>query len=206
MITRTTIGVLAAASLTAAAGNVTTNWDSGTFEGWTFTPSAPAGTWDVFATGGNPDGYISYFDGPDGMATPVVIDAPSSYYGDYSSFGAGAGFSYDAIWESTQFSPINAPVIRIFGDNGEIAEGFGLGVNTSGWDSFFIGFDESEWNVIAGDFSDLLQNVTRVTISGDNGIGPDREAGVDNFTLVVPAPSGAAILGLGALAATRRRR
>jgi hypothetical protein len=190
----------------ALAGNVTTTWDSGTFEGWTFTPDVNAGNWEVFSTGGNPDGYVSYTDSDQGGVTPIFLYAPGSYLGDYSSFGAGAGFAYDGIWESSTQPAINAPVIRLFGASGEVAEGFGPGVNSANWDSFFIGFNEAEWNMLSGNWNDLIANVTAVALIGDNGIGSGREGGVDNFTLVVPAPSSAAILGIAGIAALRRRR
>ncbi|MBO6512483.1 MAG: PEP-CTERM sorting domain-containing protein [Phycisphaerales bacterium] len=200
-----TISALCGAAFTAQA-DFTTTWDSGTFEGWTSSPSPAAGNWDVFPTGGNPDGYVSYFDGPDGSTNPVFLFAPGQYLGDYTGFGPGAGFSYDAIWESDDFDPILPPVIHLFGANGEEAIGFGAGVNSTGWDSFFIALEESSWDVVSGNWNDLLQNVTAVGISGDNGIGPDREAGVDNFTLIVPAPASLTLLGLGAAFASSRRR
>ncbi|MCA9303840.1 MAG: hypothetical protein KC996_06935 [Phycisphaerales bacterium] len=188
-----------------AAADVTTTWDSGTLEGWTFANNPNAGEWEVFSTGGNPDGYVSYIDGPDGTAQPNFLYAPGSYLGDYSTFGPGAGFSYDGIWEASH-AVINAPVIRLLGAGGEIAEGFGAGFNSSGWDSFFVPLEETSWNMISGNWNDLIQNVTGLILNGDNGIGNGREAGVDNFTLVVPAPGALALLGVSGLVGFRRRR
>ena len=189
----------------ATQADVLTTWDSGTLEGWTFTPDPPSGDWEVFSTGGNPGGYVSYIDGPDGMTQPNFLYAPSSYLGDYSTFGPGAGFSYDAIWEASH-PVINAPVIRLFGSGGEVAEGFGSGVNSAGWDSFFVSLEETSWTMISGSWNDLIQDVTAVIIHGDNGIGEGREGGVDNFNLIVPAPG---VLGLfatmGVVTARRRR-
>lgn len=197
--------VAALSTVAAAGGNVTTTWDSGTLEGWTFTPDTTRGDWEVFAAGGNPGGYVSYTDGTDPQSFPNFLFAPASYLGDYSSFGAGAGFSFDGIWEASH-AVINGPVIRIYGANGEEAEGIATGFNSSSWDSFFIDFNESSWNVISGNWNDLISNVTQVGIHGDNGSGLGREAGVDNFTLVVPAPGAMGLLaGAGLLAARRRR-
>lgn len=199
--------VILTCSLAACIANadVLTTWDSGALEGWSFTPNPDAGDWEVFAAGGNPGGYVSYIDGPDGMAQPNFLYAPSEYLGDYSTYGPGAGFSYDAIWEASH-AVINAPIIRLFGANGEVAEGFGPGVNSAGWDSFFISLEESSWTMLSGDWNDLIQDVTALIIHGDNGIGAGREAGVDNFRLVVPAPGTAGILAAAGLIATRRRR
>lgn len=201
----TTLSAVALLASSAAIADVTTTWDSGTLEGWSFANNPAAGEWEVFSIGGNPDGYVSYIDGPDGTLPPNFLFAPASYLGDYSSFGAGAGFSYDAIWEASH-PVINAPVIRLLGAGGEIAEGFGVGTNTAGWDSFFVSLEETSWNMISGDWNDLIQNVTGLTLNGDNGIGDGREAGVDNFTLIVPAPSALALLGAGGLLSMRRRR
>lgn len=205
-ITHTVSTAVLCATAFGANADITTTWDSGTFEGWTSTSDPSVGNWDVFPTGGNPDGYVSYFDGPDGGTTPSLLFAPGTYLGDYSGFGPGAGFSYDAIWESVDFPPVLPPVIHLYGANGEEAVGFGAGVNTAGWDSFFVALEESSWNVVSGSWSDLIQNVTAVGISGDNGVGPGREAGVDTFTLVVPSPSALALLGLGGTVLTVRRR
>lgn len=196
---------LAAMSGIATAGNVTTTWDSGTLEGWSFTPDLTSGDWEVFAAGGNPGGYVSYIDGTDPMSFPNLLFAPNTYLGDYASLGPGAGFSFDAIWEASH-AVINAPVIRIYGANGEEAEGIAAGFNSANWDSFFIDFNESSWNVISGNFQDLLSNVVAVAIHGDNGSGLGREAGVDNFTLVVPAPGSVALLAGAGLVGIRRRR
>ncbi len=206
-ITHTVSTIVLSAGAFGANADITTTWDSGTFEGWTFASDpGTAGDWEVFATGGNPDGYVSYVDGPDGAAQPVFLFAPDEYLGDYSGYGPGAGFSYDAIWESVDFDPILPPVIHLFGANGEEAIGFGAGVNSTGWDSFFISLEESSWDVVSGNWNDLLQDITAIGISGDNGIGAGREAGVDTFTLVVPSPSALAMLGLGGAIMTGRRR
>ncbi len=190
-----------------ASADVTTTWDSGTFEGWTHTPSpGVGGEWEIFSTGGNPDGYISYVDGPDGTQPAVRIFAPGSYLGDYSTYGPGAGFRYDAIYEGTVNPPLNMPVIRLIGAGGEIAEGFAPGVNDSTWQTVFLALEESSWSMLSGTWNDLLQNVTALELIGDNAVGAGREAGVDNFTLVVPAPGSVALLGLGGFVGLRRRR
>jgi hypothetical protein len=203
---RTLFSAVVVLTTSGAIADVTTTWDSGTFEGWTQTPTTDGGEWELLTAGGNPDGYVRYNDGPIGGAMVTRLYAPVPYLGDYSSYGPGAGFRYDALWEGTINPAINMPVIRLLGSSGEIAEGFAAGDNDGTWQTVFLSLEESSWNMINGDWNTLLANVTGLELIGDNGVGAGPEAGVDNFTLVVPASSSVALLSLGGLVSMRRRR
>lgn len=197
---------LALAASVAAAGTFVSDWDDGTFQGWTTLPF-DGGSWANPGTGGNPGGYLQYTDSPDGSALVPELLAPSQYLGDYSNYEGVGYFEYDVIHQfGTANDPIDYPRIRLFGDNGEEAFSLGGFIVTNDWTTLTFDIVESNFEMVSGTWSDLIDNVTELRISGDNAVGSGLEGGVDNFKLFIPAPGSAAVLAGAGLALARRRR
>lgn len=202
-ITALTIAALAGL---AQAGTFITTWDSGTFEGWT-TTGAPGGFWTNPGAGGNPGGYMQYTDDPDGSLFPPELLAPNQYLGDFRPYEGIGYFQYDVIHQfGAANPPSDYPRIRLFGANGEEAFSLGGFIVTNEWTTLRFDIVESDWEMRSGTWADLIANITELRISGDNAIGFGLEGGVDNFKLYIPAPGAGALLAMGGLMASRRRR
>ncbi|USN99418.1 MAG: hypothetical protein H6810_01715 [Phycisphaeraceae bacterium] len=201
---RMTAAIVCALAGSAFAGTVITDWDSGTFEGWT-TTGTNGGLWTNPGTGGNPGGYLQYEDDPNGGLYPNELLAPVAYLGDYSAFEGVGYFEYDVIHLQPNLNPTDYPRIRLFGDNGEEAFSKGGFIVTDTWTSLHFDVVAADFEMVSGTWADLIDNITELRISGDNAIGSGLEGGVDNFKLYIPAPGAASVLALAGLVSARRR-
>lgn len=203
MKTQSWLTALAAiAVVSPALARPSTDFNSGP-EGWTF----PASTeWQP--AGGNTDGFL--FGGViENENITAGAFAPAEYLGDWSSLDATGELTFDYR--------------RI--DNGEIPRAFfpltvqiaGPGGNATwtgpiinvptDWTTYTIPIDQGAWSIDDGNWEDLLANVTILYIQLELVVNDgliDDTAGLDNVNLV-PAPSAAALLALGLMAARRRR-
>ena len=208
-IIATTLAASAGAALAGPSLVAETLWDTGTFEGWTFTDGgSTGGTWVNPGSGGNPGGFVQYIDGTDGQAAPPQLSAPSAYLGDYNGL-IGGFFQYDVRIDAAAgdgSDATNYPRIRLFGADGSIARA-ALDVQvTNDWQQVTISIVESDWQMVSGTWAGLIGDVNGLYFGGDVLLGGGPEGAVDNFRLFIPAPGATALLGLAGLTAARRRR
>jgi len=205
---------------TQAAASYTETWDSGSLAGWTV--NTIKSNVAVVNSGGNPGGYL-YSWGTGLVIGTLDIGAQTTsnvFTGDYSAKGI-IGVSVDTIFISgsfdgawVRFRYMDAsqngwvyPLTSTYQNNWQT---FSFSLNpgwtdtqarAAGWLS-----DTDVFGVPSPSFQTTMSNVysAEVRISG---IG-DVDAGIDNFSLVIPAP-GALLLGgigVGLVGWLRRRR
>ncbi len=200
------IAGLAAAATAGPALVAETTWGGSDLAGWTFDDNG-FGTWDNPGVDGNPGGYARYTDvgGPD---SPPQLFAPAEFLGDYNSY-IGGDFQYDIRLEMAPDEPgepSNYPRIRLLGADGSEARALADFIPTTDWQQVTINIVESDWEMVSGTWSGLIDNVDGLYFGGDVLLGGGPEAGVDNFRLFIPAPGSVALLGLAGVATLRRRR
>lgn len=208
-------GVIAAAALSLAvvsfipdeakATQIISTFDSD-IEGWTILHSNGVEALpDFFATGGNPDGYIS---GTDTMGGgPYAYQAPSKFLGNQSSLYDGM-LNFDLI-----VNMLNAPAdgINFFdvvlgSESADLEIWFDLSPEpTTSWTSYSLllsetgGWSKKSTGIAATkeEIQTVLSDLTSLAIRGDwhTIIGPDT-SGIDNVAFVqkdassqVPEPS-----------------
>jgi len=209
-----TLAITCVAGLATAAfanGNTLiaeTLWDSDTtLQGWTFDLTNPLGEWDNPGSDGNPGGYARYTDVASNDLGPFLF-APVEYLGDYTGY-IGGYFTYDIRLEMPSDDPglpSNYPRIRLTGSDGSEARALANFDLTTDWTAVEIDIVESDWEMVSGTWDGLIQDVDGLFFGGDFLLGSGPEGAVDNFRLFIPAPGGLALIGLGGLAAARRRR
>ncbi len=200
----------AAALSHAANADVISTFDSG-LAGWSGDAPSFQNTWG--ATGGNPGGYADFLDQDTGTGR---WNAPAAFLGNLSALNGTGSLQWDSIVFNESFAPSVLPFeVTISGPGG--AATFTSSVNQSVWYTWVTTtapLNQSLWSVSSGTWSTLLANVTNVSVLAErvaNGgtsspTNPGDHCGIDNFTLVVPAPG---TLGAGfvlIMAAGRRRR
>ena len=217
-----TICVVASSLMAAAQASAyyTETWDSGSLEGWTV--NTAASNVAVVNSGGNPGGYLNSW------GTGLVIgtfDIGAQTYktiftGDFSAKGIiGVSVdtkfisgSFDGAWvrfryQDAAYNGWVYPLTSTYQTNWQT---FSFSLNpgwtdtqarAAGWLS-----DNEVFGVPSPSFQTTMSNVfnAEVRISGTG----DVEAGIDNFSLIIPAP-GAILLGsigVGLVGWLRRRR
>ncbi len=208
------LAVSASLVLAAAASGQVSTFDADD-EGWGTLNDARDFTWTDAL--GNPTGAIRATDSTSGDIW--YFSAPSIFLGDRSSLYGGS-LSWDVLGiTGNQTSIVDRADIMLTGG------GLRLGVDldvlplTSGWTSWMGLIDASaDWKLInsfangtltatdatESDLRTVLGSLDGLYIRGEFTNGGD-SAAIDNVNLV-PAPGVAAMLGLGALGAARRRR
>lgn len=175
---------------------VLTTWDDGTADGWTL-PNNSAGRWEVVPTGGNPNGYVRFYDLQ--VTTVTYLRASNAYLGDYSSLGPDARFEFDIRTESPA---VVGATIYMTGPGGTYIHT--TPIPSATWTHYVLPLQQSSWIYSGGSWSGLLANVTDVHILGDIATGYNQgELALDNFALV-PEPVTLALLALGGLVLRRR--
>ena len=218
------IAICVAASIfmaaTQAAASYTETWDSGSLAGWTV--NTIKSNVAVVNSGGNPGGYL-YSWGTGLVIGTLDIGAQTTsnvFTGDYSAKGI-IGVSVDTIFISgsfdgawVRFRYMDAsqngwvyPLTSTYQNNWQT---FSFSLNpgwtdtqarAAGWLS-----DTDVFGVPSPSFQTTMSDVysAEVRISGIGNL----EVGIDNFSLVIPAP-GALLLGgigVGLVGWLRRRR
>jgi hypothetical protein len=137
------------------------------------------------ATGGNPDGYIRYGNNVTGTST-CHIHAPAKFLGHWlSSDGIGSIHYDEVIFQTGGY--IGSPgsyKVEIEGPGG-VATYTGAQVNPSGWVSVFAPLNEIDWTVSSGTWTEILSDVTRLTIQVCHytNTSPFEITGIDNVVL-----------------------
>ena len=211
---RVLIGAMIAAVCSAAGASVSWTFDSDA-EGWGTLNDAQDFTWD--GSIGQPEGAIRARDQRAGDIW--YFSAPVSDFGAAERFYGGE-VSWDALGiQGNQTSIPGRADVMIIG--GGVAVGLSVNAvpNTTDWTPWSATIDvtSADWRLMSdvndGDLSSTnateadvrtaLANLTGFYIRGEFTNGSDQSA-IDNV-LVVPAPAGVAVLGLG-LTTIRRRR
>ena len=217
-----TICVVALSLMAAAqaSASYTETWDSGSLAGWTV--NTTTSNVAVVNTGGNPGGYL-YSWGTGLVIGTLDIGAQTTstvFTGDYSAKGiigvsVDTSFisgSFDGAWVRFRYMDASQngwvyPLTSTYQTNWKT---FSVGLNPSwtdtqaraaGWLS-----DTDVFGVPSPPFQTTMSNVysAEVRISG---IG-DVDAGIDNFSLIIPAPGAIMLgsIGVGLVGWLRRRR
>ncbi len=228
----TAAAALAAAVGGAGAAPVTyveTFDDGQNHSGWTW-DRTPRG--QVVASGGNPGGYFQ----SDLMAVPALFGSGAVFTGDFRARAVGSiGGDLATVQFATPGTVISVSLGHHNGQpNNPLAHTFASFVTTiaapvnpdDGWVSFDVDipYDATEtpdgWT-LGGvmpqlpptvDWNTLITHVDEIVISWGDPSQPvllfDVVRGADNLRITwnVPAPGGAAALGLAALPLARRRR
>ena len=220
----TTICVVALSLMAAtqASASYTETWDSGSLAGWTV--NTGASNVAVVNSGGNPGGYL------ESVGTNLVIGTldigaqttKTVFTGDFSAKGIigvsvdtkFTGGNFDGAWvrfrymDATQLGWMY-PLTTTYQTNWKT---FSVGLNpgwtdtqarAAGWlmdTDVFGGLPDSV------SFQQTMSNVynAEVRISGTGNVN----AGIDNFSLIIPAPGALLLGGIGAglVGWLRRRR
>lgn len=196
----------------SAGADPLSDFEDGTFQGWTLDPSSSPNFISVVAAG-NPGFALESFDSAAGLPE-IVVNAPSEFTGDLSAFEG-------IRWDEYFIAPAGqATSVFLHGSNGTSyrSEFASDGFPTGAWRTRFSEFVASEWTLCTnsgftclggtGSFSDVVSDVQRLSINFEvsSDIGPDSR--MDNIQLVessVPAMSTAgralfvALIGFGAI-------
>ncbi|MFO0690726.1 MAG: hypothetical protein U0900_18645 [Myxococcota bacterium] len=131
--------------------------------------------------GGNPasSGYARFYDFADDAS---YVAAPSPFLGDWSPFENEASITFDHQIFSAEGSTVNY-ALRIESPTGDEARWYSPGVAVAGgWQRVEANLVRSEWSLIHGSWSALLQNVSafRIAVEVVNG---QEVTGIDNVEL-----------------------
>ncbi len=166
-----------AATTTAGAQEIRSNFENGTMQGWTFIGDVAEATVEP----GGPAGSTSYLqvtDAGDGGVIRAI--APSAYLGSWAAFGPHARVSADvALLSVPAFGQFSLPVhFEISGPGGRAVKTFAY-PPIGPWIHYETPIVESEWVVINGTWDTLVQNVTQFLILAEYATGFD-VTGIDN--------------------------
>ena len=137
--------------------------------------------------GGNPDGHMDIHDiGPQ----LNYLVAPDTYYGDKSSYNGGI-LSFDVrLTSPSNYSDFRYGTVEIRGETGGVAWIDLIDTPSASWATYTTSLTSTAWNVTAGNWTDILSNVTEISIVLDEGTRGN-SSGFDNFAIkatVVPEP------------------
>ena len=220
----TTICVVALSLMAAtqASASYTETWDSGSLAGWTV--NTTVSNVAVVNSGGNPGGYL--YSSSTGLVTGTLdIGAQTTstvFTGDFSAKGV-IGVSVDTKFISGNFD--GAWVRFRYLDASQYGWMYPLtSTYQTNWQTFTVSLNPdwtdtqaraAGWLMDTDVFGGLLDSVSfqqtmsnvynaEVRISGVGNV----EAGIDNFSLVIPAPGALLLGGIGAglVGWLRRRR
>ena len=159
-----------------ALAQVVTTFDSD-LEGWTITGD------NVYfrnPTDGNPDGCLEVQDAASGPWS--VASAPAAYLGNWADFTPADSLSYDAIHLPASGQNGNPPyVFRIEGPGGA-AEYRPSPFPADVWNHLAAPIEPAAWTLIQGAWTDLLSNVTSLTVAAEM-ISGDEVDRLDNIRL-----------------------
>ncbi len=194
--------VVAGASLfcsaPARAVPVVSLWDDGTLNGWT-SANGSWGRWEVPTTGGNPGGYVRFYDLNSTYAADE-LHAPARYLGDMRPLVGNSRFEWDMLAGRTAAVGL---VITLQGSGERAIYRSALPGLT--WSHATVDLKQASWTVSQGTWDGLMANVTGMSIMGDVCLGhPGVELALDNFVMV-PEPASLVLLACGGLALVRRR-
>ena len=190
--------VLGAAS--APAAPILSTWDDGTMNGWTFT-GVSYGYWQVALTGGNPNGWVQFYD-TNSTYTADTLHAPASYLGSYQPYLADGWLEWDML--SGRAAAIGTTA-TLAGPGGRAI--YRSPVPGLAWSHVKVELKPQYWTVSQGTWAGLMASVTDLNIVGDVVTGHGSvELGLDNFALVTPEPISLTLLAAGLAGACIRRR
>ncbi len=167
------------------------------------------------SSGGNPGGYARF---EDASSTGTYIAAPAKFQLDYEALGLdGSGvISFDHKIFASGSGDTYAPyMITLSGPKGIATWTGDMPVVTNGttpWVTVTAPLIQSDWTVMSGSWSGLMEKVSGLEIQMElvvnpSGTGSDTE-GIDNVILAtVPEPGGMtlAIIGMASVGLMHRR-
>lgn len=181
---------------------VISDFDDGTSQGWTLNSNIPTGGFlQLLTSGGNPGGYIQFIDQGSSSALAPVMDAPSSYLGDYTSVGSSLQFEFDLKIEQAFTTNSFGPLITLSGPGGT-ANFTDMRTPTTAWQHYVVSINESAWTVTSGSWNALFADVTSLSVHIDVLAGLGKDSGIDNFAITsantpIPEPSTMLLFGSG---------
>lgn len=198
-------GVILLGVASASAAPILSTWEDGTLGGWTFTPNS-YGTWGVATSGGNPGGYVRFFDtNSSTLYVGDTLHAPSAFLGDYSSL-VNPRLEWDMKVERT--AAIGATIL-LSDPTGSNKYMYTTPVPGTNWAHYSVPIQSENWVRSNGTWAGLMANVAIITIVGDICSGYSTtvaELCLDNVA-ITPEPASLALLAVTGLAmAVRRRR
>lgn len=156
-------------------------------DGWTLVvPSEGSFYWSI--SEGNPPPCVFYDDIDNGTG---ILKAPAKFLGDWSALDGVGLLQWDHRVVTIGCNPSLVPYsARIIGPGGEAVfeQEIDSGTATN-WSTIVAPISDTEWTVVAGDWSELLANVTELRISieqvsNQGCANPPDEDVVDSIRLV----------------------
>ena len=197
-----------AVSVPSAGGIITpvgSTFDTG-LDGWA---TNNPGEVSFSAGGGNPGGYCRFDDGSTGSA--FILHAGGKFSGDWSALDGAGAIVYDHKIFSVGASPSFLPYEAVLLGAGGQARWYGATpTGTTPWTTVTVPLVSSAWSLGGSNWAGILSNVTLLMlrieqVDDPGGVMVPDSAGIDNVWLI-PEPASLALLALGGLALTRRRR
>jgi hypothetical protein len=143
-------------------------------------PPAPGSVVSYSPVGGNPPegGYVRF---QDGNSDNVLLRAPASYLGSWSALDGKGSIVFDHLLESL-FDGFAVPYdLRLTSSTGDEAYWYSPNPAPVGeWKSVEVNLVQSEWSMIHGTWSSLLQDVASFDVGLEVAVGVDT-TGLDNI-------------------------
>jgi hypothetical protein len=155
-------------------------WDDGTDQGWVLGSDA-TGAYSRIDSGGNPGGYIRFYDTADDGRPDLL--ASEAYSGDYRLLGPGAAFEWDI--RASAGTSGDGLRIELSGPGGTALFSDTRTVSTQ-WHHFSAPLESQYWSVTSGTWETLIADVTRVWLDLDIQYGQGYDGCLDNFAIVSP--------------------
>lgn len=205
--------IAATVFVAGARADITSTFDA-TTEGWTLSNGGDTLTWH--AAQGNPAGAIS---GNESQSNRLwYYTAPAAYQGDLTAY-LGGSVTWDLRGTTNGAASGESSDVILEGPAGRIGFSIPGNIDTASWQTFSVPLTSTGWfiapafpttastgsSVTPALFSAVLTNITGFYIQGEYRDGNDTSF-LDNVHVQAPSPGAATLLGLGALAAVRRRR
>lgn len=169
------------------AQGITSDFDDGTFQGWTKGPNFNGRL--LISDGGNP-GFCMLTTDTLAGGGGLLVYAPPSFVGDLSSY---TGIGWDEFVPDYGSKTLYGTHVYIEHSNGTTYRTDMSITIRNAWHTKHVPFEAGSWFLVSGSdsFEDVIQNVAALYISMDTSLHNDdrEESRVDNITMTATVPT-----------------